>query len=182
MHVFDRTIHRVGADQWDAPTPCTDWTVRDLVNHLVNEQLWVPHLLGGATLAEVGDRFDGDLLGDDPIGAWEPAAAQARAAWTAPGATGTRVHVSFGQIDASEYGWQMTMDLAVHGWDLAAAIGVPQPIGDELAEALIAEFEPQVEGMQGYGIFAPPVSVSADAPAPKRLLALLGRDQDEWRN
>ena len=60
----------IADDQWANPTPDTEWTVRDLVEHLVGEQLWVPLLLGGATIEEVGDRFDGDNLGDDPKTAW----------------------------------------------------------------------------------------------------------------
>ena len=57
----------VDAGQWGAPTPCTDWDVRQLVNHVVGEDRWTGPLLAGQTIAEVGDRFDGDLLGDDPV-------------------------------------------------------------------------------------------------------------------
>jgi len=54
---FDRLVRAVPADRWDSPTPCAEWSVRDLVEHLVTEQLWVPPLLAGQTIAEVGDRF-----------------------------------------------------------------------------------------------------------------------------
>jgi hypothetical protein len=67
MAGFDRVVHHVREDQWDGPTPCTEWSVRAVVNHLVAEQLWVPHLLRGETLADVGDRHEGDVLGADPI-------------------------------------------------------------------------------------------------------------------
>lgn len=176
LREFDRTVHRVGAGQWDAPTPCTEWSVRDLVNHLVSEQLWVPHLLAGQTLEEVGDRYDGDVLGEDPVGRWEKAAAAARAAWTAPGATDRQVHLSFGEADAADYGWQMTLDLAVHAWDLATGIGAEQPISDEVAETLITVMGPQVEAWQGIGLFAHPVPVPESASAPERLLGLVGRN------
>ena len=56
------------------------WTVRDLANHVTNENLWTVPLIKGSTMDEVGDRFDGDVLGDDPIGS---ALAAARAAVTA---------------------------------------------------------------------------------------------------
>jgi len=102
MNSCDKVMHQVGPQHWRRPTPCADWSVRDLVNHLVYEQLWAPHLLAGATLDEVGDRFDGDVLGDDPIDAWERSAADARAAWTAPGALTHTVHVSSGLADATE--------------------------------------------------------------------------------
>ena len=60
---FDRRVSEIGDDQWDDPTPCTDWNVRELVNHVAAEDLWVPPLVDGMTLEEVGDRFDGDVLG-----------------------------------------------------------------------------------------------------------------------
>ncbi|RZS43222.1 uncharacterized protein (TIGR03086 family) [Herbihabitans rhizosphaerae] len=175
MTIFDRAVHEVEPGQWDGPTPCTDWTVTDLVNHLVYEQLWVPELLAGATMAEVGDRYDGDQLGAEPVAAWEKSATTARGAWLEPGAIERTVHLSFGDTSATEYCWQMTVDLAVHGWDLATAVGVPHRIGDDLAGALIEVAEPAVAHWQGAGIFDPPVPVPGDAPPAERLVALLGR-------
>jgi uncharacterized protein (TIGR03086 family) len=175
LREFDEAVHQIKDDRWTAPTPCTEWTVRDLLNHLVSEQLWVPHLLAGETLDQVGDRYDGDVLGDDPVGAWETASTAARQAWTEPDATDRTVHLSFGEADATDYGWQMTLDLAVHGWDLATAIGAPQPIGDEIAEELLRIMGPQVEAWQGIGLFAPPVEVTGNASVPDRLVGLLGR-------
>lgn len=174
---FDGVVHQIEGHQWDAPTPCSEWTVRDLVNHLVYEQLWVPWLLRGATLEEVGDRFEGDMVGSDPIAAWEGAAEAARAAWMMPGAAERKdVHVSTGLISAEEYGWQMVLDLAVHGWDLARAIDVSHPIEDELAGELYRQAAPEVDAWQSYGIFAPVVPVADDADPVDRLVALLGRN------
>lgn len=170
---FDRTVRLVRADQWDNPTPC--WTVRDVVNHIVSEQLWVPHLLDGATLAEVGDRYDGDVLGHDPVRAWSEASMNARRAWTEEGATERTVHLSFGASDASLYGWQMTTDLAVHAWDVAVGIKIPQPIEDDVAEELIPIARPMIEAAQGTGILAPPAEVSDTASASERIVALCGR-------
>lgn len=175
MDVFDRAMHKVGLTDWDSPTPCTDWTVRELVNHIVVEQLWVPDMLAGHTVADVGDKFDGDQLHDDPIGHWQEASSTARAAWLAPGATEGTVALSYGDERVEEYGWQMTTDLAVHGWDLATALGADAGIPDELATTLLAHIEPQVAAWSGTGMFAEPVPVPDDAPAPARLVALLGR-------
>ncbi|MQA08734.1 MAG: TIGR03086 family protein [Pseudonocardiaceae bacterium] len=176
MAGFDRVVHEITEEQWSHPTPCTEWTVQDLLNHLVSEQLWAPWLLRKYTLAEVGDRFDGWLLGDDPVTAWEQAAAVARSAFTAAGALHGKVHVTGGEIEAESYGWQMTTDLTVHGWDLAMAIGTDDPVDQNVARALLAELEPQVDDWQGAGIFDPPVPVDEDAPAGTRLVALLGRN------
>lgn len=175
MDVFDRAMHKVGLTDWDSPTPCTDWTVRDLVNHLVVEQAWVPDMLAERTIAEVGDKFDGDQLRDDPLQAWQVASGTARAAWLQPGAAERTVHLSYADVPAEEYGWQMTTDLTVHGWDLATALGADAGIPDELASALLAFIEPQIELWSGSSMFADPVPVPAGSPAPTRLIALLGR-------
>ncbi|MGW7515142.1 TIGR03086 family metal-binding protein [Streptomyces sp. NPDC054796] len=174
---FDRLVHRAGDDQWDDGTPCTDWSVRDLVNHLVSEHLWAPYLLGGSTLEEVGDRFDGDVVGDDPVRAWEKAAKGSREAFHRDGALEGQVHVTGGRIPAADYGWQMTTDLAVHGWDLARGIGVSGTvIPDELARTVHERVAPQVGSWQGAGIFDPPVEVPDTAKPQDRLVALLGRE------
>jgi uncharacterized protein (TIGR03086 family) len=175
IEVFDHAVHKIGLTDWDSPTPCTDWTVRDLVNHIVTEQLWVPDVLAGHTVAEVGDKFDGDQLRDDPLGAWQEASSTARAAWLQPGAVDRTVRLSYGDERAVAYGWQMTIDLAVHGWDLATALGADADIADDLATALLAHAEPLVESWSGTSMFAAPVPVPDDAAPKDRLVALLGR-------
>ncbi len=175
LDVFDAAVHAAGSGDWSRGTPCTDWSVRDLVNHLAVEQLWVPHLLAGATLDEVGTRYEGDVLGDDPLAVWEKASAAAREAWLSPGALRRTVHVSFGLVSAEEYGWQMTLDLAVHGWDLATALGRPNPVPGRLAGRLLDVLRPMIDDWQGLGLFDPPVAAGRTAAAPDRLVALLGR-------
>ena len=59
---FGAYVQAVGDDQWGRPTPCTEWDVRALVNHLVYEQRWVAPLVQGKTIADVGDSLEGDLL------------------------------------------------------------------------------------------------------------------------
>ena len=75
---FDARVRQIGDHQWQAATPDEDWAVRDLVNHVAGEDLWAPPLLAGSTIAEVGDRFDGDVLGADPKAAWSAAIPAAR--------------------------------------------------------------------------------------------------------
>jgi uncharacterized protein (TIGR03086 family) len=172
---FGGRVHRVGADQWSAPTPCTEWSVRDLVNHLVGEHLWAPLLLGGATIAEVGDRFDGDVLGDDPVRAWDRAERESNAAFHRPGALDLDVHTSGGPTPAADYTWQMITDLTVHAWDLARGIGDDDTLDQDLAAAVYAYVEPQADSWQGMGVFGPPVKVPDSARVQDRLVALLGR-------
>src|SRR5437016_5418264 len=65
---FTDRARQVRPDQWRGPTPCLDWDVRTLINHIVNEDRWTVPVMAGATIADVGDRFDGDRPGHDPAG------------------------------------------------------------------------------------------------------------------
>jgi uncharacterized protein (TIGR03086 family) len=173
---FDRRVEAIPDDRWDAPTACEGWDVRTLVNHLVVEQRWAPHLLAGETLEEVGDRYDGDLLGDDPVAVWRVSSREARAAFERPGALDGTVHTSMGELPAAEYTRQMTLDLAIHAWDLARGLGDDHQLDPELVEQLYRTWEPQSDLLAHSGVFDPPVEVPDDADLQTKLLAVLGRD------
>jgi uncharacterized protein (TIGR03086 family) len=172
---FGRRVHAVPEDRWSASTPCADWTVRDLVGHVVGEQLWAPHLLRGETMEQVGDRYDGDVLGDAPALRWDGAAAAAAQAWAEHARPGLRVHTSMGQIPVEEYAEQMHLDLVVHGWDLARGAGLDADLPADAAEHVLGYVVPRADAFAGSGIFADPVPVDSDDPADQ-LLGLLGRD------
>jgi uncharacterized protein (TIGR03086 family) len=74
----------IAPDQWNAATPCEGWDVRTLLNHLVAGNLWEAELGADATIEEVGDRLDGDLLKDNALGAYEASATLAAATFEAP--------------------------------------------------------------------------------------------------
>src|SRR6266511_4232982 len=114
---FGARVHAIRDGQWDARTPCEEWDVRTLVNHLVSENRWMPPLLAGVAIAEVGDRFESDLPGDDGKAAWDESAAEAVAAVNDQGAMERIVHLSFGDFPGQEYTMQVFSDLVVHGWD-----------------------------------------------------------------
>ncbi|MBR8743042.1 TIGR03086 family metal-binding protein [Nocardiopsis sp. MG754419] len=173
MDEFDRRVKGVRLTDWALPTPCADWDVHDLVDHLATEQLWVPHLLDGARVEDIGDRFDGDNLGEEPVATWSVAARESRTAWLAPSALQSRVHLSFGEAPAELYLWQMTFDLGVHAWDLARATGADEALDADLVDALYAWAGEQ--DLAASGVFAEPIPVSGDADTQTRLLALTGR-------
>ncbi|MFJ6616858.1 TIGR03086 family metal-binding protein [Kitasatospora sp. NPDC091335] len=174
LAAFGERVRLVTPGQWDSPTPCSDWSVRDLVNHLTGEQLWVPDLLMGATIGEVGGRYDGDVLGDDPLGAWTDAAEAAREAWAVPGATELTVHLSYGDASGRYYLDQLTTDLVIHSWDLAEGIGRHTRLPDGLVEFALGRFTGYGD-LSGSGLFDPPLPVPGDAGPQTRLLALTGR-------
>jgi uncharacterized protein (TIGR03086 family) len=122
---------------WGASTPCVDWDVRALVNHVVGEDRWTRPLVEGLTIAEVGDSLDGDLLGDEPTAAARSAAAEALAAVEARLlAGGGTVHLSYGVESLTEYLWQLTADHLIHAWDLAAATGQDRVLDSGLVDAV----------------------------------------------
>ena len=172
---FSEHVHAVPDDHWSAPTPCTEWDVRTLVNHLVSENRWLPPLLAGATIAEVGDRFEGDLLGDVPKAAWDDSAKEAVAAMQDDGAMERTVHLSFGDFPGHEYGMQIFADTLIHGWDLARAIGGDDRMDPELVEACASWFAAVEDAYRAGGAIAERPEVPADADAQTRLLAAFGR-------
>jgi uncharacterized protein (TIGR03086 family) len=172
---FGDRVHQVGDDQWGDPTPDEGWDVRTLVNHLVNECLWAPPLLAGQTIAEVGDRFDGDLLGDDPRGAFDRAAAALVAAASEEGALDRTVHVSYGDIPGAEYVRQVLSDHVVHAWDLARAIGADEALDPGLVEWVLVYMAPNADAARAAGVFGPEVDVPDCSDPLTRLLAVTGR-------
>jgi uncharacterized protein (TIGR03086 family) len=172
---FGAKVRAIRDDSWRLPTPCTDWDVHALVNHLVGENRWAPPLFDGKTIADVGDQFDGDLLGADPVAAWEDSAGAAVAALSDPGATDRTVHLSFGEAPGSEYAYQLFADALVHSWDLARAIGVDDRLDPELVDACAQWFAQHEETYRSAGAIGPRPELSADADAQTRLLAAFGR-------
>ena len=172
---FDARVRQIGDHQWQAATPDEDWTVRDLVNHLVGEDLWAPLLLAGSTIAEVGDRFDGDVLGPDPRAAWTAASAAAVQAAEDEGAMDRIVHLSFGDFPGSEYTLQLFADHLIHAWDLARAIGADERLHPGLVASCASWFDSAEDAYRGAGAIAARPPVPSDADAQVVLLARFGR-------
>lgn len=172
---FGSRVQHIGDHQWEAATPDDGWAVRDLVNHIVSEDLWAPPLLAGSSIAEVGDRFDGDVLGADPKAAWAAASADAVRAVEADGAMGRIVHLSFGDFPGSEYARQLFADHLIHAWDLARAIGADERLDTGLVTSCATWFEAVEDAYRSAGAIAARPPVPGDADAQTLLLARFGR-------
>ncbi len=175
IEVFGNRVHLVAPSKWSAPTPNPGWDVRALVNHLTVEQLWVPPLLSGRTIGDVGDRFDGDVLGRDPVGTWTEAASECLRAFDEPGALDRTIALSSGPTSAVNYCWEMTADLLIHTWDLSRAIEMPEQLDPELVEVIYERALPIADRLAPTGLFAPVVEVPEGSTLQTRLLALFGR-------
>jgi uncharacterized protein (TIGR03086 family) len=160
---FSRAIDGTPPDAWERATPCAEWDVRALVNHVVGENVWVVPMLAGSTVAEVGSQFDGDLLGDDPKEAWHASVGPAiDAVERTP--LDQIVHLSFGDFPAEEYLWQLTTDVLVHSWDLARATGQSEDLPPHVVEACGGWFDNMEDAYRGAGVIGPRVSVASGDP------------------
>jgi uncharacterized protein (TIGR03086 family) len=183
QHAFTDRVHAVAEDQWQAPTPDTEWTVADLVGHLIEEHRWAAPLMHGLDLDSAGKVVEGSrsLPVDGGVGGnlaeeWDEAAVESANAFAEDGALDRTVELSRGPTPAREYLGEMIFDLVVHGWDLQTAIGYSgAPLSEELVGAVYEQAR-QLGDMTSSGLFGAPVDVPDDAPTIEKLVALTGRD------
>ena len=179
VNCFDTPMHALTADDLSRATPCAEWDVRALLQHVVGELAWIAPLVEGKTIADVGDALDGDLLGSDPLGAFHHHSRAAHEALEQPGALERTVHLSFGDYSAQYYADQVGGDVLVHAWDLARALDQDDSLPDDLvawgeqwSAGVLAQFGPAMGDF-----FAKPLDVPEDADAQTRWLAGLGRSR-----
>ncbi|MFB6887842.1 TIGR03086 family metal-binding protein [Kitasatospora sp. NPDC056327] len=170
-----RLLRSVSGDLWTAPTPCRDWDVRTLVNHLAAQHLWVCQAVAGYTPEQLGHRFEGDVLGLNPGGVWAMAVRSAQRALGRPGAPDLLVRLPYGLRDAGGYARELVAETVVHGWDLARALGEQGRMPPGAAGYALAEFR-GYRDLAGTGRFAPALPAPPYAGPEDVLLALTGRD------
>lgn len=173
---FGRLVDGTAPEQLDDETPCTEFTVRGVINHVI----------GGATM--FGAAFEhgsvpddemakvmGDMVGDDPSAAYAAASARVQAAYHAPGALEGTVAMPWGEMPREAALGIAVFDVAVHAWDLAQATGQELQLGEELAEDVLVLG--QMMGIDQYrgAMFAEEVIVVETAPTWDRLVAYSGR-------
>jgi len=178
-------VDQIRDDQWAMEVPpefstrsAERPTLREVINYHAYDDAWVPAMLAGRTMDEVGQwAFKGDLLGDDPKGSFAAIVAKANAAAAALSEAdlGSTVHCSFGDFPAREYLWQITSFRGLRANDIANVIGVDPRLPDDLLQGMWDQLEPVAEEWRAIGVFAPRVEVPANAPLQARLLALTGR-------
>ena len=180
---LDATGHLVAgvrAEQWSQPTPCTGWTVRQLVNHLVAGNRLFAGILSGQPMPPPEQREQSaDQLGDDPGTAYRASASDLVAAFGRPGVLQQKFTVPVGQVPGIAALHLRVVEAIVHGWDLAHATSQPVRYPDQLIEQEIAFTRSQLADLPaapaGRGPFGPSQPVAEDAPPLDRLAGLLGR-------
>ena len=167
------------ADRLDVPTPCSEWDVRALLNHVIGT-LWLAEGLFGDQHPRYpmapGSLPPADLAGGDPAAAYAEAATAALAA-AAAGDALTRLHVTpLGEMPGPGLAGFTTLDILVHGWDLAKATGQPAALEDGLARHVLGFASQALTGQAARaGRIGPAVPVPAGAPVTDQLAGFLGR-------
>lgn len=171
-HMF---VKGIKTDDWNNQSNCDKWSVRELVNHIVVENWWVPELLAGKTIKEVGDMFEGDMLDGSPIQAYEESSSAAQEAINNLTDINQICHLSFADLPCKEYINQRILDLTVHGWDIAKSTGQPDTFDDDLV-AFVYDFAlAHRDELRNSGMFGTEIEVDESTDTQTKLLALLGR-------
>ncbi|MEO8363193.1 MAG: TIGR03086 family metal-binding protein [Ilumatobacteraceae bacterium] len=170
-------IAGIKSDQWHASTPCAEWDVSELANHLIAGNWWAAELANGATIASVGDRLDGDVLGTDPLRAYDDSAAVAANVFERSGAMSAPCAVSYGPVPGAMYCGHRFIDVFIHGWDLAKATGQSTELDPILVAACLEVVKPQAEMFAGSGMFGDGGTSALGEKNPQHeLLTMLGRN------
>jgi len=173
-----KIVRQVEPEQMESPTPDTEWTVHDLLQHITYELAWTADIVASKTPAEVGDKYEGELLNGDLLEAWEHYQAITRAAVEACDIHGV-AHLSYTDKTVGEYLLEAGNDQLVHAWDLGQAIGISVAFDEQVARVLYEQVLARKEEFMESGLFKAPVEVGDTATTQTKLLAILGRSE-QW--
>jgi uncharacterized protein (TIGR03086 family) len=166
---FAATIAHVPPDRWGDPSPCTDWTARDVVRHIVDTQ--------GMFLGFVGEQMPPiPSVDDDPAAAWDAARAVIQGELDDPERAGAEFDGHFGRtrFDTAVDRF-LGSDLVVHRWDLARATGQDEHIDPTDAQRLLDAGAAFGDALRQPGVCGPAVEVPPDADLQTRVVAFYGR-------
>jgi uncharacterized protein (TIGR03086 family) len=167
---FTAQVEAVPEDRWSSPSPCDDWTARDVVGHLVDAH---DHFL-----ANVGQSVTiSTPVEADPLAAWSDARDAMAAALEDPDVAGAEYDSPLGtQVFEQSADRFVTNDVLVHTWDLATAVGNEVTLDPDEAETAMAVYVKLGDNARNPSVFGDEVPAPADADAQDRLLAYTGRD------
>ena len=160
-------ISAVRPEQFDPPTPCTEWNVRQLLDHIIGDEVLYAGSLSGTDAEPVP--------GGDHLESFDRLASQLLEAVRKAGTLEKTIDSPIGAMTGAELLNGAFMDTLIHGWDLAKATGQDTALDSGLVEACYSMFADQADGMRASGIIGPRVPVDPDASTQVKLLGALGR-------
>jgi uncharacterized protein (TIGR03086 family) len=166
---FAHVLVNVTPDHLSSPTPCPEWDVRALIDHVIAGNQRVVLRAGGQVAA----------LPEDLVAAHRSSAKVAQETFAGPQALTRTYQLPIGELPGTAFIELRTSDLLVHAWDLAIATGQPTDLDPELAEYVLA-FSKQMmnrPGLRGDDRpFGEEQRCGDERPAADRVTAFLGRD------
>jgi uncharacterized protein (TIGR03086 family) len=172
---FRRVLAGVTHEHWELATPCDEWDVRALVNHVLGGNVRYTMLLHGAPPDEIAATRSVDHIGDDALASFDTSAAEVTAAFEETGALERTVHHPAGDRSGLDLLWLRVAEWTIHAWDLARAIGGDERLDPDVVDSLLARLEVQGTGLETGGYFAPASGAPLDAARQTRLLLRVGR-------
>ena len=170
-----QVVANIRKDQLEESTPCTEWNVGQVLDHLIGGCIT---MTAGARGEKSGAIGDPGHLGEDHVESFRTASQASIDAFREPGALEKDVTFPWGDTPAPVALHLALADMVIHGWDLATATGQDyQPdddVGEEIYGFISSMMEPGGEMPRG-GAFGPPVEIAQDAPATHKMLAYVGR-------
>lgn len=157
------------ADWTSTPDP----TFRDVLQAHTYDEAWVPDVLRGRASADGDDLRGVDLLGDDPIGAYDARNDAATAAVRAGGYADT-FRFSYGDYPAAEGLAHLATYRAFQAWQIAKHLGIPFHLSPELIAGLEEHVVTFADEWRQWGVFPPAIEAPADADDETRLLCAVG--------
>jgi uncharacterized protein (TIGR03086 family) len=168
-------IGKITPAQHRLPTPCTEWDVGTVINHIVNAQLRVAAMLSGQPGPESGDA----VLGPDPSADFRSSFAVLSAVFDEPGFLERRVPTPFGDAPGAQLVALRVAELTLHAWDLAAATGQSRAFDSGLVAFASAVMHAQPIPRASGAPFGPQQTVPAIATDADLLAAFAGRTVPE---
>jgi uncharacterized protein (TIGR03086 family) len=173
-----RVVDGIDESQLANPSPCAEWTVRDVLNHVTAgaKMFTISVRDGSIPDAQLGALMTGDNVGADFKGSFGVAANEAEAAFAEPGVLDKVVKLPFGEMPAGVALNIAIFDLTTHAWDLAKATGQSTELDPEVLQAALGAARAMLsDDLRATGRFGPEVPVSAGAPLQDQLAGLTGR-------
>ena len=173
----NRVVDGIEPSQLDDPSPCDEWTVRDVLNHITSGATMFAVCVRDGSISDeqLGELMVSDNLGTDYKGAFRDASAAALAAFDEPGAVDKMVKLPFGEMPAGMAINIAIFDVATHTWDLARSTGQQMQLDPEVLAAAYELAQAMIPNMRANGVVGEEVIVAVDAPMEDRLAGLAGR-------
>lgn len=172
---FERRLADVRTEHLTLPTPCSQWTVRQLLTHVIGGDYAYVDLLHGSGPDQFRSLMDTLDVGDDPLSQFQRSASEVINAFSEPGALERTVAHPMRNLPGSELLSMRVGEWTIHSWDLARAVDVDDSLDTALVELIYARLEPRAELLASTGYFQPPAGLPDTTPLQNRLLDLVGR-------